>query len=323
MVPSTIPQAYTINIGETQRDGSIRTALRAQLETESVATPAEEAVEAQEATLSEASMTGSMLLGDGMWSSTPQQGYVYQCQQGVVAPTGADPSWISGDRWFPEQKVSLSGSRYWRNEVTHTTVEGARVITANTLPDHATTETSLVPRTLTLQLPLQPRVVGTTCVSGGMVGIARNGVPIYQALDARGHDAVARRAADSCGGYVDSAGHYHYRSQSECLVAGVYEGAASTLVGYALDGFGIYASVENGKKVTNDDLDECHGHTHAIPWEGEMREMYHYHMTDEFPYTVGCFKGAPRTPYIEAYTTPEQDTAQATTTAATVLETNV
>ena len=66
----------------------------------------------------------------------------------------------------------------------------------------------------------------------------------------------------------------------------------SPLVGYALDGFGIYGHRgEDGEVVTNEDLDECHGHTHEIEWDGQTVEMYHYHATWEFPYVVGCFHG--------------------------------
>ena len=43
--------------------------------------------------------------------------------------------------------------------------------------------------------------------------------------------------------------------------------------------------------LTNADLDECHGHTHAIAWDGRTVTMYHYHATWEFPYVLGCFRG--------------------------------
>ncbi|MBI5052160.1 MAG: hypothetical protein HZB52_02705, partial [Chloroflexi bacterium] len=38
--------------------------------------------------------------------------------------------------------------------------------------------------------------------------------------------------------------------------------------------------------------DVCHGHTHEIEWDGKTVEMYHYHATAEFPYTVSCFRGS-------------------------------
>ena len=66
------------------------------------------------------------------------------------------------------------------------------------------------------------------------------------------------------------------------------------LLGYAADGFGIYGvRGVNGETLTNADLDECHGHTHAITWNGATVTLYHYHATYEFPYTLGCFRGTP------------------------------
>jgi hypothetical protein len=63
-------------------------------------------------------------------------------------------------------------------------------------------------------------------------------------------------------------------------------------MGYARDGFGIYGvRGESGKLLANADLDECHGHSHVIDWDGQMVTMYHYHATYDFPYTAGCMRG--------------------------------
>ena len=72
-----------------------------------------------------------------------------------------------------------------------------------------------------------------------------------------------------------------------------YAQESDGLVGYAADGFGIFGMTENGVAVTNDELDVCHGHTHAIMWDGVQLSQYHYHVNDEFPYTLGCFRGTP------------------------------
>ena len=65
-------------------------------------------------------------------------------------------------------------------------------------------------------------------------------------------------------------------------------------MGYAFDGFGVYGHYgENGEILTNADLDACHGHTHMIEWDGQRVEMYHYHATYEYPYTIGCYRGTP------------------------------
>ncbi len=93
-------------------------------------------------------------------------------------------------------------------------------------------------------------------------------------------------------GHPQSSSEYHYHAVSRCLSdSGT---GHSQLVGYAFDGFGIYGPRgESGTPVTDADLDECHGHTHSITWDGQTVSMYHYHATTEYPYTVGCFRGTP------------------------------
>jgi hypothetical protein len=68
---------------------------------------------------------------------------------------------------------------------------------------------------------------------------------------------------------------------------------AEGVIGYAIDGFGIFGTYENGSVVQNTDLDQCHGHVHTIVWSGLPMSLYHYHVTAETPYTLGCFRGVP------------------------------
>ena len=69
----------------------------------------------------------------------------------------------------------------------------------------------------------------------------------------------------------------------------------SGLVGYALDGFGIYGMKDpaTGRDYHDADLDACHGITGPIVWNGHRVNMYHYVLTEEYPYTIGCFRGTP------------------------------
>ncbi len=107
-----------------------------------------------------------------------------------------------------------------------------------------------------LQLPLTPVVnEKETCLPSGMIGIARDGRII--------------------------------ESNVPFLAYG------SILTGYALDGFAIYGPVEDGKAVTNDILDSCHGHVHTVVDQDVPSTVYHYHVTNDMPYTLGCFKGTP------------------------------
>ncbi|KAI8491607.1 hypothetical protein Bbelb_308070 [Branchiostoma belcheri] len=58
----------------------------------------------------------------------------------------------------------------------------------------------------------------------------------------------------------------------------------SDIVGVAFDGFPIYGPrTEDGVTLTSADLDECHGRL--------VDGRYRYHVTADFPYFLGCFKG--------------------------------
>lgn len=62
----------------------------------------------------------------------------------------------------------------------------------------------------------------------------------------------------------------------------------------ALDGYGLYVDRDaDGNLLTNDDLDECHGRSSAVMWDGKATTMYHYVVTREYPYTLGCYHGMP------------------------------
>ncbi len=249
-------------------------------------------------------------VGDGKYSTSPQVGYVFSCQTqfngGGATGTG---NWMNGDgTWDATKKAVVDGSVMWPHSFTISVQGDQRVFTGNDLPDHPTgtfpisssddayaidrNPNSIREQTVTLTLPANPTVAAQANCIGGEVGIMLSGVVIFNAFDAEGRDAGAHEVQDSCDGHPQSSGFYHYHTLSDC-----FQDTAtghSALMGYAFDGFGIYGYYgEDGKELTNADLDECHGHTHAIEWDGQVVEMYHYHATHEFPYTVGCFKGTP------------------------------
>jgi YHYH protein len=115
---------------------------------------------------------------------------------------------------------------------------------------------------------------------------------LFNALDAPGRDAVAHETQDRCQGHPQISGVYHYHSLTSCIDDKPGPTGHSPLLGYALDGFGIFGNYQEGKRLQSADLDPCHGHSHAIEWDGRTIEMFHYHATPDFPYTVGCMRGA-------------------------------
>ncbi|MBY0406953.1 MAG: YHYH protein, partial [Rickettsiales bacterium] len=144
-------------------------------------------------------------------------------------------------------------------------------------------------------LPAMPQAAKQpSCLPMGPVGVTLTGVALFNGLDGMGRDAAAHEVQDRCSGHPQRQGHYHYHSWSACIPDAAGEGEHSVLVAYALDGFGIFGPRgDKGKRLSNEDLDACHGHTHAIAWDGQEVVMYHYHFTDEYPYALGCFVGTP------------------------------
>ena len=255
-----------------------------------------------------------LLLGDGKYSTSPKKGYIFSCNARFNG-RGAfnDGPWIEGDVWDPSEKVTVDGEVVWKNaEITITLTDDERIIESNNLPTDQTTGTfpiaktddayyydrnpnSIEEQTIEVSLPRIPTLAKSpSCTSQGAVGILLNGVLLFNGFDAAGRDAVAHEIQDSCDGHPQESGQYHYHSESSCIDDTRDNEAHSELFGYGSDGFGIYGKYgEEGNLLYTDDLDECHGHTHEIVWDGETQSSYHYHFTDDFPYSIGCFKGDP------------------------------
>jgi hypothetical protein len=248
-------------------------------------------------------------VGDNQFSSTPTAGKIYTCrtQFGGGGASTQGP-WFNGDgTWDRTKKIAVDGDVKWDAASVSFTLEGdVRVVRANALPEHGTgvfpiqppddayqydrNPNSIRAQELALELPANPTVAEAPGCIGGEVGIAIDGVPIFDGFDAGGRDAVAWEVQDACDGHPQMGGVYHYHDLSPCLDdAG---DGHSALVGYAYDGFGIFGRRgEDGTELRTRDLDECHGHTHAAAWDGTSVELYHYHATFDFPYTASCFRG--------------------------------
>jgi hypothetical protein len=255
-------------------------------------------------------------LGDGKVSTTgPKRGYVYRCG----ASTGgggafADGPWIKDDGTFDlTEKVTVDGAVDWPQASFTSTVEnGVRRLATNDLPVGETTgifpisstddaylydrnPNSIAAQSLNYSLPAKPQkgsLAGASCLTAGPIGIALDGVAIFDGLDAGDRDAVAHEIQDSCGGHPQMSGLYHYHALPLCLTQ--TKSKRSKLVGFALDGFPIFnGRDEDGKRLANADLDACHGRTSVVKLDGEKVKTYHYEATLEYPYTLGCFRAAP------------------------------
>jgi len=254
-------------------------------------------------------------IGDGHFSSGPKRDYLYSCMThfSTNAPGARTTGpWISGHTFDVDAKLTVDGSVTWPNARVSVTREGdLRIVRANNLPTHPTgnfpiarsddafqydrNPNAIREQNILLRLPADPVAASSaSCVPMGMIGFTLVGGALYNAIDARGRDAAAYEVLDKCGGHPQRNGQYHYHDDAACLPHKRDASGGSELIGYALDGFGIYGPYDaSGHKLTNADLDGCHGRVGPVMWDGKLVSMYHYVMTDEYPYSIGCFRGTP------------------------------
>ncbi len=226
-----------------------------------------------------------------------------------------------------------------------------RYVYANGIPDHKTGKFPNVgnPNTIseqryTFRMPLKPnqnRVPIANHLSP--FGIAVNGIPYDPAAaefwrrDRRSgwqYEALSGKinlGVDSSNAHVQPGGAYHYHGLPTGLIRLKKKADAMTLVGYAADGFPIYAQfghddpddaasklrkmkssyrVKKGKRPNGPggtydgtfvedyeyvadagDLDECNGRVGVTPEYPDG--TYHYYITDEFPFIPRHFRGTP------------------------------
>ena len=253
-------------------------------------------------------------LGDGKVSTSPKVGYVDACQtqfgQGGAQVVGP---WINtaAKTWNATTKPAVQGSVSWPSASFSNTVSGRRrSVQTNDLPQgHSTgrfpvsasdpaaaydsNPNHIAAQSISWTLPADPAAAGSpSCTNTGPIGVLTDGVVLFNALDGAGRDAAAHEVLDSCGGHPEMSSTYHHHEVPSCILDQAT--GRSTLVGYAIDGYGIYAERDaGGTLLTNASLDACHGRTSTVTWNGKKKRLYHYDATLEYPYTIGCFHGTP------------------------------
>ncbi len=251
---------------------------------------------------------GILPVGDNQYSATTAtKGKVYVCNANFVPTSQAGaqsrgPWFIGTTQWDINKKYAVQGSVNWQSQLTNKVAGSTRTITTNDLPNHITgifpvassdpaakydrNPNSISAQSLTYSLASNPGY-GTPQCMGGEAGVMLTGVALFSAFDAGGRDAGAWEIQDSCQGHPQSSGVYHYHSLSSCIK----NVSVNNVIGFALDGFPITGpKVGDGNILTTDDLDECHGITSEITLDGKKVTMYHYVMTQDFPYSISCFR---------------------------------
>ncbi|WP_299108708.1 YHYH protein [uncultured Tenacibaculum sp.] len=149
---------------------------------------------------------------------------------------------------------------------------------------------SIGEQNMTFRIPLNPSEADTKSLTPmGPIGIARNGVVFFNQYAAGG--APLTNEINSFDQYLGHPANtrYHYHIKPKFLTDTFGEDA---FLGLLSDGFPVYGPLENGSTITNDDLDEYHGH--VGPTADFPEGIYHYHITNEDPYLNGNgFFGTP------------------------------
>jgi hypothetical protein len=91
-------------------------------------------------------------------------------------------------------------------------------------------------------------------------------------------------AFDDCGGHINVHQGYHYHSTTGCTDKSTSDDGHAPLIGYASDGYGIYALKNDDGKALGA-LDECRGQTDDV-------RGYHYHAASPSANMfIGCLHG--------------------------------
>ena len=117
----------------------------------------------------------------------------------------------------------------------------------------------------------------------GPIGISRNGIVFFNQYAGPNN----RPLTNEINSFDQWLGHpagtqYHYHIEPSYLTTTF---GKDVFLGLLSDGFPVYGPEENGTTVTNEDLDEFHGHTSVTLDFPDG--IYHYHITNEDPYLNG------------------------------------
>lgn len=190
------------------------------------------------------------------------------------------------------------------DRVTVTCTDGHAIIASDTYPDHEmmtgivrTNEQVPVPADYAAPIPLNPVFAGQPLTRDAALGVAVNGVPIYDytaggemtqaelAHHQAQHDTWQTMQLDICGGHAGRGDDYHYHVAPICMIAQMDNAGDDAIIGWAFDGYPIYGDRNPDSTVVAEDaLDICNGQT-------DETFGYRYHTSQDAPYIVQCLMG--------------------------------
>lgn len=161
-----------------------------------------------------------------------------------------------------EDDAARAGNGKPQNKVSITIKDGVRTITSNGIPDHPPGQfpNRNNPGTISEQnyvftMPAEPKIADQiTPLHHGLFGVALNGVPFdpgtaeFWNRDPRAdwnYEALTGKlnlGTDASNAHVQPGGVYHYHGLPTALIANLQRKKKMTQVGWAADGFPIYAN---------------------------------------------------------------------------------
>lgn len=146
---------------------------------------------------------------------------------------------------------------------------------------------------------LNPVIAGAVTTRDSALGVAVNGVPIYDysaggelQMDADGNsqyeanqDTTLLGQLDNCGGHAGKGDDYHYHKSPDCMIAMMDNKDDNPIIGWAYDGYPIYGNNNpDGSSIDSSALEPCNG-------QADDTFGYRYHTSESQPYILKCLRG--------------------------------
>ncbi|MGF1697786.1 YHYH protein [Vibrio lamellibrachiae] len=143
-------------------------------------------------------------------------------------------------------------------------------------------------------IKLTPKMASDKTTIDASLGIAVNGVPIYDyssqgELDIGRYnpskDTILLGQLDQCGGHAGRGDDYHYHAKPTCMINVMDSYHDASIIGWGYDGFPLYTDNNpDGSVVSSGDLDVCNG-------QADATYGYRYHTSEKPPYIFQCLVG--------------------------------
>lgn len=185
-----------------------------------------------------------------------------------------------------------------------TCTDSHAIIRSDTYPDHekmtgivGTNEQVPVPADYAAPVLLSPTLGTTPLTRDAALGVAVNGVPIYDYTGGgemseadlshhqAEHDTLQTKQLDVCGGHAGRGDDYHYHVKPTCMIDQMANAGDEPIIGWAFDGFPIYGDNNpDGSVISEGALGVCNGQI-------DDTFGYRYHTSADAPYIVQCLMG--------------------------------